>query len=325
MQIYEITEGILKGVATPVAKPARAGFATNAAEYFANQILNKAGIPQDQQGQYDPTGHMAAKLGQGSTSIRQQEISIANQLSDEWLRSRTLNGKLVPNPSDEDYIEAAKLTNTASRTNLPVNYKNILADIDKLKNQKNAAAQQQKTGATSTTATADKTPEQTRIEKQKAAAAAAQQQMTGATTVTPTPLQVGPGVRPQMTVSPSKVSFNTNLPTTEPAKTSTANPMSSMVTQLTNKPVASSTGGKITTTPTGLVHTAKPAVTTNPAAPADPVAAAANVMAKQKAAAKSGMNLNTMKRTEPGLPSSDEYAKLEKRIQQAKAAQGQKA
>lgn len=310
MQIHEITEGILKGVATPVATPARAGFATNAAEYFANQILNKAGVPQDQQGQYDPTGRMAAKLGQGTTSIRQQEISIANQLSDEWFRSQTLNGKLVPNPSDDDYIEAAKLTNTASRTNLPVNYKNILADIDKLKNQKNAAAQQQKTGTTPTTATAGKTPEQTRIEKQKAAAAAAQQQMTGATTVAPTPLQVGPGVRPQMTVSPSKVSFNTNLPTTGPAQipaaTSTANPMSSMVTQLTNKPVVSSTGGTIKQTPAGLVHTAKPAATTTPAV-------------------KSAPRTTAVKGDKPGAPTPAEYAKLEKRIQQAKAAQGQKA
>ena len=155
MQIYEVTEGILKGMATPVANykianPSPAGFAKNAAEYFANQILNKAGISQDQQGQYDPTGHMAASMGKGATDIRQQEISIANQLSDEWFRSRTLNGKLVPNPSDDDYIEAAKLTNTASRTNLPVNYKNILADIDRLKNQKNAAAQQQKANSAKT-------------------------------------------------------------------------------------------------------------------------------------------------------------------------------
>jgi hypothetical protein len=209
--------------------------------------------------------------------------------------------------------------------------------------------------ATPTAADAGKTPEQIRIEKQKTAAAAAQQQIAGSNTVTPTPLQVGPGVRPQMTVAPSKVSFNTNLPTTQAAKKRTggrvageplsqtpnavrkraarlankttpaaagANAFDQMTQQLTPQQKSSSTGGTIKQTPTGLVHTAKPAATTTPA---EPVAAAANVMAKQKAAAKSAPRTTAIKGDKPGAPTPAEYAKLDQRLKQAMAAQGQKA
>ena len=82
MQIFEVTEGILKGVATPVAtyKPVSAspaGFAKNAAEYFAKSILDKAGISPEMQGNYDPTGHVAAGQRKGTASINKQEIELA--------------------------------------------------------------------------------------------------------------------------------------------------------------------------------------------------------------------------------------------------------
>jgi hypothetical protein len=87
-----------------------------------------------------------------------------------------------------------------------------------------------------------------------------------------------------------------------------ASAMSSMATQLTNKPVASSTGGKTTTTPTGLVHTGKAA------APAVPAA-----ITPQWTGRKSKVSAPPP----AGAPTSAEYANLEQRLQQAMAAQGQ--
>jgi hypothetical protein len=103
---------------------------------------------------------------------------------------------------------------------------------------------------------------------------------------------------------PTSVNYST---APAPAPAPAANPMSSMVTQLTNKPVASSTGGKVTTTPTGLVHTAKVA---------QPTSAPAQFKGRQP----------KVSATPPaGAPTSAEYANLEKRLQQAMAAQGQRA
>jgi hypothetical protein len=42
-------------------------------------------IPIDQQGQYHPGGHMAAKLGQGTTAIAQAEQKIAYNLAQEYV------------------------------------------------------------------------------------------------------------------------------------------------------------------------------------------------------------------------------------------------
>ena len=81
-----------------------------------------------------------------------------------------------------------------------------------------------------------------------------------------------------------------------------ASSMSSMATQLTNKSTASSSGGKTTATPTGIVHTAKPA-----AAPMQFKGRQAKVTAPPPA----------------GAPTSAEYANLEQRLQQAMAAQAQ--
>jgi len=86
-----------------------------------------------------------------------------------------------------------------------------------------------------------------------------------------------------------------------------ASATANMASQLANKPVASSTGGKIATTPTGLVHTAKQ--------PAQPIAA--------KSQYKGGQP--KVSATPPaGAPTSAEYANLDQRLQQALAAQGQR-
>jgi hypothetical protein len=110
MQIHEIArqkadEGILKGVANNVgttlkgagqglgmaaAGVGKAGL--NTAEYFANKILNAAGVPADQQGRYSKYGHIAAGQRQGVASIARQEQEIANELAKEWASTGTLNG-----------------------------------------------------------------------------------------------------------------------------------------------------------------------------------------------------------------------------------------
>ena len=104
---------------------------------------------------------------------------------------------------------------------------------------------------------------------------------------------VGPGVMPQTTVTPSKVSY-TDVPTAKKhtggkvAGTLSQTPgairkraarlanknvatepsaMASMANQLTTKPVKTSTGGTMVKTPTGLVHTAKAAAPIKKTAP----------------------------------------------------------
>ena len=91
-----------------------------------------------------------------------------------------------------------------------------------------------------------------------------------------------------------------------PTTSAGANAMSSTATQLTNRPTKSSTGGTVTKTPTGLVHTAKQ--------PVLPPAAKPQYKGRQ----------TKVSATPPsGAPTSAEYANLEKRLQQAMAAQGQ--
>jgi len=138
----------IKGARAPApAAPGKAGFMRNAAEYFANKTMNAAGIPLDQQGGttgWHPGGHMATRLGQGTTAINQQEAAIASQLSREWLNQKTLNQKpsnLAPN----EIKAAADLINQAG-SNLQINTDNIVKLVKKTVNDRQAtqqAAQQQ--------------------------------------------------------------------------------------------------------------------------------------------------------------------------------------
>ena len=114
---------------TPAATtaPGKAGFMRNAAEYFANKTMNKAGIPLDQQVSKDkgwhPGGHMAAKLGQGTTAIAQAEQKIAYNLAQEYAKQGTLNRnktQLTPTAIKS----AANLINQAEN-NLQLNFDNI--------------------------------------------------------------------------------------------------------------------------------------------------------------------------------------------------------
>ena len=114
----------VKGAQAPApAAPGKAGFVRNAAEYFANKTLNAAGIPIDQQGQYHPGGHMAAKLGQGTTAIAQAEQKIAYNLAQEYVNQGTLNrNKTQLTPAAIQ--SAASLINQAGN-DLQLNFDNI--------------------------------------------------------------------------------------------------------------------------------------------------------------------------------------------------------
>jgi hypothetical protein len=103
-----------------------------------------------------------------------------------------------------------------------------------------------------------------------------------ATTVAPPAnTRTGGRVAGQLSQTPGAVAKrNARANTTQP--NAGAGAFGQMATQLTTSPTTTSTGGKVMTTPTGLVHTAKPSAP--PVAPAvrpasDPVTAAANVYA----------------------------------------------
>ena len=104
--------------------PAKAGFVRNAAEYFANKTLNKAGIPDSMQGQYHPGGHMAASLGQGATAITSAEQKIAQDLAKEYINQGTLNRKQTPLTAAA-VTDAAELINQAGQR-LQLNFDNIV-------------------------------------------------------------------------------------------------------------------------------------------------------------------------------------------------------
>lgn len=123
----------IKGAKAPTpTTPGKAGFARNAAEYFANKTLNTAGIPLSQQGQYHPGGHMAASMGQGLTAIQKQENDIASRLSNEWTRQQTLNQNsvmLTPN----NIKSAAQLINQAGN-DLKIDLNNVVELVMKQAN-----------------------------------------------------------------------------------------------------------------------------------------------------------------------------------------------
>ena len=142
MQIHEIArrkvnEGILKGVATNVVKPVVnyavdqakgvAKLPLNTAEYFANKILDTAGVPAAQQGRYSKYGHMAAGQNKGTASIAKTENEIATEIAKEWARLGTLNGQRVELPLDPKQIAlAADKLNTQK---LQVNTNNIVQQV----------------------------------------------------------------------------------------------------------------------------------------------------------------------------------------------------
>jgi hypothetical protein len=149
MQIHEIArrninEGPLKGVATNIAKGAVntvkpvvnyavdqakgvAKLPLNTAEYFANKILDTAGVPAAQQGRYSKYGQIAAGQNKGTASIAKVENEIATEIAKEWARLGTLNGQRVELPLDPKQIAlAAGKLNTQK---LQINNNNIVKQV----------------------------------------------------------------------------------------------------------------------------------------------------------------------------------------------------
>jgi hypothetical protein len=142
MQIHEIArrninEGPLKGVATNVVNPVVnyavdqakgvAKLPLNTAEYFANKILDTAGVPAAQQGRYSKYGQIAAGQNKGTASIAKVENEIATEIAKEWARLGTLNGQRVELPLDPKQIAlAAGKLNTQK---LQVNTNNIVKQV----------------------------------------------------------------------------------------------------------------------------------------------------------------------------------------------------
>ena len=142
MQIHEIfrrntNEGILKGVKNYVVKPlvnqakGVAKLPLNTAEYFANKVMNAAGVPQDQQGAYSNIGHIAAGQRQGVVNIAQQEHYIANELSKEWSSTGTLNGTRT-DTLDPEAIKQAAIAFNAGTSNLKINADKVVKTVQTL-------------------------------------------------------------------------------------------------------------------------------------------------------------------------------------------------
>ena len=144
MQIHEITrrnitEGPLKGVATNLVKPlvnyavgqakGVAKAPLNTAEYFANKILDTAGVPTAQQGQYSKYGHMAAGQNKGTASIAKAENEIATEIAKEWARLGTVNDIKDETLDPRNITQAATKLNTGK---LQINTDNIVATVKKM-------------------------------------------------------------------------------------------------------------------------------------------------------------------------------------------------
>ena len=144
MQIHEITrrnitEGPLKGVATNLVKPVVnyavgqakgvAKLPLNTAEYFANKILDTAGVPAAQQGRYSKYGHMAAGQNKGTASIAKAENEIATEIAKEWARLGTVNDIKDETLDPRNITQAATKLNTGK---LQINTDNIVASVKKM-------------------------------------------------------------------------------------------------------------------------------------------------------------------------------------------------
>lgn len=267
-QAFQAQQAAKKTTATPTATstvsatpatPGKAGFMRNAAEYFANKTLNKAGVPVSQQGEYHPGGHMAASMGRGNTTIRKAELEIADKLASEWMDKKTLNGR----PSSLKTAEiqgAATLINQAAQ-NLPLNLNNIVA----LTYRRAQEIQQQKA-----------------IEDEKQA-------------------------KEQMHID----SLIDMLKTAEQQQR--ANDAQKIADQLRQLGV-----------PANDIRN----IRSNIAADAQKIAAGTDInkmLTKQSPAAVPAPSTDQLRGAKPGAPTTQDYANLEKRLQQAMAAQGQTA
>jgi hypothetical protein len=94
-------------------------------------VLNAAGVPQDQQGNYSKYGHMAAGQRKGSASIAQYEFEIANALSKEWSNTGTLNGKKAET-LDPESIKQAAIAYNAGTSNLEIDADNVVNTVQTL-------------------------------------------------------------------------------------------------------------------------------------------------------------------------------------------------
>lgn len=151
MQIHEIArrktnENILKGVATNIAKGAVntvkpvvnyavdqakgvAKLPLNTAEYFANKILDTAGVPAAQQGRYSKYGQIAAGQNKGTASIAKVENEIATEIAKEWARLGTINAIKDETLDPRNITQAATKLNTGK---LQINTDNIVATVKKM-------------------------------------------------------------------------------------------------------------------------------------------------------------------------------------------------
>ena len=232
----------------------KAGFARNAAEYFANKTLNAAGIPQGQQGQYHPGGHMAASMGQGNTAIRKQETDIASQLSREWLRQNTLNQK--PSNLAPDEIKAAANLINQTGSNQQINLDNVAKLVIQTVNDKQAAQQ------------------------------AAQQQT--------------------INNFRNALKMKKNLEQDSNADEFEKQRMAELVKKSTEQMKNAGLGNQVSAIAASILRTQAPATNTLPMQPAAPAP-----------------STDQMRGAKPGAPTTQDYANLEKRLQQAMAAQGQ--
>jgi hypothetical protein len=141
----------------PNSPAPRAGFMKNTAEYFANKWLQAAGVPQDQISNmaWDPGGHMAASMGQGSATLAKVENNIAERLFREYFSvdrntgrvKGTLNSEKVP-LNRQSIEKAVKLVNSAE-SRLPIDIKKAVDRFMQLLTQRNneVKKQQQSKGA----------------------------------------------------------------------------------------------------------------------------------------------------------------------------------
>lgn len=141
---------------------------SNAAEYLALQTLSSAGVPADQirQMNWNPEGNIAATMGRGAATIAQVQNYTAEKLVREYVRTKTLNGKPVPNLTDQDIDAAIKLSNAAGQR-LPIDvaktretFKNIYARA-----QQQATTQQPGSSASAASSTAARRARASRLSK----------------------------------------------------------------------------------------------------------------------------------------------------------------
>ena len=130
---------------SPVAP--KAGFIRNAAEYYANKMLQQAGVPGSEvkDMKMSPGGHLAASLGQGSATLAKTQNDMAERLAREYYRYKTLNGERVQGaePTQAEITQAIELANRAG-PRLSININTALNRF----NQFRAQLDQQKAAAT---------------------------------------------------------------------------------------------------------------------------------------------------------------------------------